>query len=202
MRIHVRGYAERADGDGPIPFVVATAGVKADGLDLQMDRLDLTRYQANPVVLYGHDYWSRPPIGRAESVRVDGDTLRADLVFDLDDEFARTVERKIRSGFLNAVSVGFDAHGVDRSGVPERWELYEISVVPLPMDPDAVAEGGRALAYSRELAADIVAVRERMDAVQRALAAMTPTTGSEPGSAPAAVLADRRRRLRLLEASL
>ncbi|MFE2106646.1 hypothetical protein ACFXAF_12375, partial [Kitasatospora sp. NPDC059463] len=69
-RHYLRGYAVRAaDGSaesGPIPFVLATAGRKADGIDLRMDTLDLARYLSNPVLGYGHAYWGRDglPIGR------------------------------------------------------------------------------------------------------------------------------------------
>ncbi len=147
---YLRGFAERADnapGDGPIRFVIATEGRKADGIDLRMDRLSLDRYLANPVVMYGHDYWGREslPIGRAENVHVDGDRLLADAVFDLDDPFAAQVDRKYRGGYLNAVSVGFDLRGFDNAtGVPDSWELLEFSAVPIPLDPDALVESGRA----------------------------------------------------------
>ncbi|WUI00214.1 hypothetical protein OHR68_43230 [Spirillospora sp. NBC_00431] len=159
-RVYLRGYALRADdgndGDGPIPFVLATQGRKADGLDLQMSSLDLERYRANPVLGYGHAYWGRDglPIGRVEDPRVDDGRLLGGLVFDRDDDFAATVERKIRNRFINAVSVGFDAHDIDDGGVPARWELFETSVVPLPLDPDAVSDDGRGdeLALARALA--------------------------------------------------
>ncbi|MFG1873383.1 hypothetical protein ACGFIV_00920 [Sphaerisporangium sp. NPDC049003] len=208
-RLHVRGYAEveRAGEVGPIPFVAATAGAKADGLDLQMSGVDLTRYQANPVIMYDHEYWGRDalPIGRAENVRVDGDALRMDIVFDTDDEFARTVDRKVRGRFLNAVSIGFGAYNIDEAGVPERWELYETSVVPLPLDPGALADPNRAggLALARALAdvggrglggdVDEQTVRKAIASLQ----ALLPTPSANPSAA-----ADRARRLRLIEASL
>lgn len=160
-RVYLRGYALRADDgtadeDGPIPFVLATEGRKADGLDLQMSTLDLERYRSNPVLGYGHSYWGRDglPIGRVDDPRVDGGRLLGGLVFDRDDDFAAKVERKIRNRFMNAVSVGFDAHDIDQAGVPRRWELFETSVVPLPLDPDAVGEDGRdgELALARALA--------------------------------------------------
>ncbi|MGC5009756.1 hypothetical protein ACLQ2R_03220 [Streptosporangium sp. DT93] len=213
--VHVRGYAELergAAGDGPVPFVAATAGAKKDGLDLQMSGVDLERYLANPVIMYDHEYWGRNalPIGRAENVRVDGDALRMDIVFDVDDEFARTVDRKVRGRFLNAVSIGFGAYNIDDAGVPERWELYETSVVPLPLDPNAIADPDRAaaarqltLARALGLAGGRIPALADLDpdTVRQAIAsleALLPTTPPTP--APAA--ADRARRLRLLEASL
>lgn len=148
-RLYLRGFAQRAEGDDPerpLRFIVATEGKKADGLDLRMSGLNLDRFRANPVVMYGHDYWGREslPIGRAENIEVDGPNLLADTIFDPDDDFAQQVERKYRNGFLNAVSVGFDVRKIDpETGVVDEWEMIEYSAVPVPLDPDAVVESGR-----------------------------------------------------------
>ncbi len=155
-RLYLRGFAQRAEGetDGPMRFIVATEGKKADGLDLRMGGLNLDRFRANPVVMYGHDYWGREslPIGRAENIEVDGPNLMADTIFDPDDEFAQRVEGKYRGGFLNAVSVGFDIRGLDpETGVVDEWEMIEYSAVPVPLDPDAVVESGRQLALATAL---------------------------------------------------
>lgn len=144
-----RGYVHRddstEDGDGkPLRIVAATAGRKADGLNLQMEGADLGRFQANPIMGYGHMYWGRDslPIGRSDETWIDDDKLMMDVSFDQDDEFGRTVERKYRKGYLNTFSIGFDAE-VDDNGLVNAWELFEVSAVPLPMDPDAAVESGR-----------------------------------------------------------
>lgn len=146
---YLRGYVQRADGDvgeGPMRIVAATGGRKADGLDLKMDNVDLDRFNRNPVIMYGHRYFGREdlPIGRSDETWVDGDKLMMDVTFDQNDEFAQSVERKYRGGFLNAFSIGFDPHNIDdETGVPESWELFETSSVPLPLDPNAVVDDGR-----------------------------------------------------------
>jgi hypothetical protein len=212
MRGHVlRAAGEEAPADGPIPFVLATEGRKADGLDLRMAGLDLARYQANPVLGYGHSYWGRDglPIGRVENVRPDGTRLLGDLVFDQADDFARTVERKIRDGYLRAVSVGFDAHDIDQAGVPARWELFETSVVPLPMDPDAVAEGERSdlvralggLRAGKVLSSKnkglVQSAIEALSALMDAAAEEEQAAGDDPLRGAEAALARRLARLRL-----
>lgn len=135
----IRAYYERADDDddsAPLPFIASTEGVKADGFDLRADSWDLSRFQRNPLVLWGHDFLGeRLPIGKADA-RVDGKVLRADITFDPDDEFAQQVQRKFRNGFLNAVSVSWDA-------IDGKNHLLEISAVPVPMDPDALMERQR-----------------------------------------------------------
>ncbi|MFJ5059030.1 hypothetical protein ACIP96_06375 [Streptomyces nigra] len=160
-RHYTRGFVKRADDDAdddidkamgtPLPIVAATAGRKADGLNLLMDGVDLARFESNPVIGYGHSYWGREglPKGRAQDTRVDGDQLLMDVVFDQGDEFARDIERKYRSKFMNAFSIGFDVHDIADDGTVKAWELYEVSAVPLPMDPNAIVNDGRS---GRELA--------------------------------------------------
>ncbi|WP_435969314.1 hypothetical protein [Streptomyces sp. Qhu_M48] len=156
QRHYVRGYVQRADGDEagkPLTIIAATEGRKGDGLNLTMKGAELGRFESNPVVGYGHSYWGRDglPIGRSDRTWIDGDKLRMSIAFDQEDEFARTVERKYRGGFMNAFSIGFDVWNIDDAGVPEGWELFEVSAVPLPMDPSAIVESGRQLAMARGL---------------------------------------------------
>jgi len=93
MTIHrALGYVERAslaDG-GPLRVVMASEGKQADGIDLRMSGVDLGRFNRNPVLGYGHRYWSREdlPIGRVDNVKVAGKELSGDLVFDDGDRAA------------------------------------------------------------------------------------------------------------------
>lgn len=150
------GYIDRAavrDGD-PLRVIMATEGRKADGVDLRMAGADLSRYQANPVLGYGHSYWGREnlPIGRVvpESIGVSGDSLTGNLDFDQGDPFALEIERKMRAGYVNAVSIGFEVLEWEngqgdlwRGGVAEKWLLTELSVVPIGMDEKALVTAGR-----------------------------------------------------------
>lgn len=165
QRHYMRGYVLRADDDEtaddqagkPLTIVAATEGRKGDGLNLTMKGAELGRFDANPVLGYGHSYWGRDglPIGRSDKTWIDGDALKMNILFDQDDDFARTVERKYRGGYMNAFSIGFDVWNIDDAGVPEGWELFEVSAVPLPMDPNAIVESGREdeFALARALAA-------------------------------------------------
>lgn len=201
-RAYALGYVER-DGRGPaepLRIVAATAGKKADGLDLQMDRVDLERFERNPLVLYGHFAFGREnlPIGRSERTWTEGDRLMMDLAFDSGDQFAAEVERKYRGGFLNAFSIGFDPINVDDDGVPERWELMEVSAVPLPLDPNAVVDDGRqqVLVAVRTLIRDAGAcLAMAPDAVLAAIAEGVDGIPQETTGSPVAM---RWRRLTLL----
>ncbi len=114
--------------------------VRADGWDLQA-------YRRNPVFLWAHDY-TRTPIGRSAWVGVEGPRLTATLEFAPTD-FAREVETLYRQRFLRAVSVGFRARAFSfrkaRDGAVEgieykEQELLELSAVPVPANPHALAK--------------------------------------------------------------
>lgn len=180
-----RAYFDRestTDG-GPLRFVAATEGRKGDNIDLRMSGAQLDRYRSNPVFGYGHRYYSREdlPIGRGSNVDVKGKQLLIDVEFDQEDEFARRVERKYRGGWMNAVSIGFDVvqwEGGKGSywggGVAEKWELTELSAVPVGMDAKALVQSGRAMSLARlldapELAEPDVPVEVLRDAAQQFL---------------------------------
>lgn len=201
-----RAHVDRASlsEKGPIRFIAATEGAKADGIDLRMGGAQLDRYRSNPIVGFGHSYGGRDnlPIGRAVGVTTEGNRLFIDVEFDAEDPFAVEVERKIRSGYMNAVSIGFavteweDGGDSWRGGVASSWELHELSVVPVPMDSEAVAIAGRsfdvdALAKAIAAALALKAVEEtpapepetparevlEPNAVRNLLAALTPEEG-------------------------
>lgn len=109
---------------------------------------DTSEFERNPVALWSHDS-SSPPIGKATRVWSDGARLLGDIKFAAEDEyaFAETILRLIDGQYLNGVSVGF---------LPTRWEytkdearpyginfleqkLLEISVCPIPANPNALA---------------------------------------------------------------
>lgn len=146
---YIRAYRAE-DGEqpesGPIRFVAATEEVGRDGMVIDSGGWQLDNYRANPVVLWAHDYLGQhPPIGRAE-VEVKTRKLYADITFDAEDPFAAGIERKYRSGFLNAVSVGWNSlqfEPGDGGNGPLRVtkaELLDISAVPVPGDPNALKE--------------------------------------------------------------
>lgn len=219
MTIRYRVGHRIVDGrqdDDPLRFVIATEGRKADGIDLRMDRLDLTRYSDNPVVFNMHDW--RQVVGRGENVEVDSDRLLADAIFDTSDELGAEIDRKYRDGFLHAVSVGFDLHGVDdETGVPNRWELLEFSSVTMPLDPEALVESGRmarafalteALREGKVLSKGnqklveeaITALQSLLEAAQKADKDDDPDDEPRGGEDATPRLDVRRRRLQLLGA--
>lgn len=184
---YIRALVQREDlaPEKPIVFIASTPTVKAtDGLILDQAGWDLERYRSNPVVIWAHDY-TRLVIGRVTDMAVEGDALRVTIEFDRADPFAAEVERKIRDGFLNAVSVGFridwDALEIPKAGsgegdraISRKQELLEISVVPVPSDPTALVESrhlGRQLLEACQLterAGAVLSGRNKTDLEQAA----------------------------------
>lgn len=140
---------QRAAGAERVLDVVAsTDTVDSYGDSIDQGSWQLARYAANPVVLYGHATRDLP-IGTAENVRVENGALRARLrlVSDEANPKAGQVWRLIEEGALRAVSVGFLPHTCRWEKRDDRevfvmadCELLEISVVPVPANPDALAQ--------------------------------------------------------------
>ena len=136
--------------DRPLTFVASDEAEDRLGDVVRADGWELDTYRHNPVFLWAHDV-SRTPIGRSSWVGVEGTRLLATVEF-APTAFAREVETLYRQRFLRAVSVGFRAKAFSFRRDPHRGvegveyakqELLEISAVPVPANPRALA---RALA--------------------------------------------------------
>lgn len=142
-------------GDGPVEYVASTGGPKRDGIDLNPARWLVDNFHAaGGPVLWGHDQ-KIPPIGQAQC-RMDSRrrALVASVTFDRDDPLAVKIEKKVRKGLLRGISVQWDPcdrdgksygarGGTGRFGRPfipsdAYYDLCEISIVPIPMDPQAL----------------------------------------------------------------
>lgn len=140
------------------PFAIKTKAVDATGgvviegwankavVDRGLDYIaqnawDLTNYQKNPIILFNHD--KDKPIGRALEIKPTDDGLYIKAqISNSKDPFVSYIRDLISEGILNAFSVGFDSkdEGKDASGVNQitAAELYETSVVSLPMNQDSL----------------------------------------------------------------
>jgi HK97 family phage prohead protease len=136
-------------------FRASTNDIDRHGTIVEPRGIDTANYSANPVFMWGHDAYGSgggPPdlenvLGRVIDYRKD------DNAFDIEVEWAehdRAVMARdlVRAGFLSAVSVGFipDAdsmttRAIEGTEVPvyNRTELVEVSLVPVPSNPNAIA---------------------------------------------------------------
>lgn len=179
-----------------IRFIASTENVCRDRGIVETKGWDTAQFAKNPVFLWCHDSQGIP-LGRVSKTEVTPEALIATVEFAGEAEKndrAECVYRMFKSGFLSAVSVGFNV--VERRAptteertagaewVATRAELLEISAVPVPADPDAlaisrsVAEGTIREAearYMRSLA-EIEGWKKSAKAVEEALAAKPPAT--------------------------
>jgi len=137
------------DGSRKIRFCFSDATVDRMGDTIQADGWELDQFAKNAVALWAHDS-SQPPIGRASNLAVEEGRLMGDIEFMTPDlsPFADSVYRMVLAGFLNAVSVGFmpkEYSFVEDKDRPwgmdfKRQELLEISVCPVPANPNALID--------------------------------------------------------------
>lgn len=142
-----------------ITYVAATEnGVRTySGMEyLRMAGARLKRYRSNPVVLDTHNRFEVGAIiGRAK-VTIEGRELIAEVTYATTDR-AETAWQLAKGDFVRTLSVGFipnrtkmrvlqdgetDGEGDSQIQGPaivqKEWELFEISVVPVPADPNAL----------------------------------------------------------------
>ena len=141
--------ASKTTKDKPIKFVASTSTPDRYGDVVDQKGWDLRAYNRNPVVLFNHNP-AQMPIGKGKAY-VENEQLMLEVEFDQKDDMAKTIEQKVRDGFINAVSVGFQpSKAVNRSALPtdhpyhgksgqyfQASELLEVSIVTIPANNEA-----------------------------------------------------------------
>ena len=131
-----------------IRYIFSDSSVARDNHVIKAGAWDLTNFLSNPVFLWAHDQDS-PPIGKVTQIAERGDQLVGAVEYlDRDiSPFADSIYQMTKGGFLNATSVSWLPvewkYSSDRSrpgGIDfSRVELLEISQVPVPALPSALA---------------------------------------------------------------
>ncbi len=139
----------QVDVDKGITFVASDETVDSYGDVITVKNWDLSIYEKNPVVLFGHD--AMQVIGRCSRVWTAGAKLMCtvQLARKNTSGIVDTVRELLNQGMLRAVSVGFSPTVppepiVDKSGKMSGFKyvgqrLLEISVVGIPANPNALA---------------------------------------------------------------
>jgi len=134
----------RAVADRTFRFCLSSSRVDLVGDSLSVEGWDLDAYRKNPIVLYNHS--TDKPIGRCTGLEVVGQKLYGNICFAPAsvNEFADQIYRMVANSFIKAVSVGFVPIRGDYASEPGRhinysaMRLLEVSVCPLPANPDAL----------------------------------------------------------------
>jgi len=148
-KIFSRDMIVKAADDGTVEFIASKEVADRDREIVTVKGIDIKNYKKNPVVLWAHDR-SQPPIGKAVKITKSKDELKIKVDF-ADEEtypFASTIYKLLKGGYLNAVSIGFipDYKAIEYDEKKEvrifnKVELFELSVVPVPANQEALATG-------------------------------------------------------------
>jgi HK97 family phage prohead protease len=150
LRLAPSVETEMLTGERVMKFVFSDGSVDRYGDTIDARGWVLESFNANPVALFAHDANSvRNVVGRARNLGVQGGRLVGEIEF-MDGSInpdAEIVYQMYKGGYLNAVSVGFAplewSLSKDKSrpqGIDFRkQELLEISCVPIPANPGALA---------------------------------------------------------------
>jgi len=148
---HIDKFQLVADtGKRTMRFVASDESVDRYGDIIRADGWQLDNFRKNPVLLFAHNS-REPAIGGVTKIAVEGTQLMADV--ELLDEgvnpTADIVWACLDKGFMRATSVGFAPTGKINSLLDDHgnWtgyeftsqELLELSVVPVPANPQALA---------------------------------------------------------------
>ena len=136
-----------------LEFVGSTEDKDREGDIILASGWQLKEFKKNPVFMWAHNY-EDPPIGKAIKAWISEGKLKFHIQFaDRDTyEFADTIYKLYKGGFLRATSVGFlplesepieqkeGESGYHQSTKYIKQELLELSGVPVPANPNALAE--------------------------------------------------------------
>jgi HK97 family phage prohead protease len=133
----IKGYLEKKEGE--IIGIASTSSRDRDGESISQEGWDLESFKRNPVLLVGHNY-SEYPVGKATDISVQDGKLVFKAVFSEATQKAKEAYQLVKEGILSAFSVGFIPRDFDRAdpSIITKAELLEISLVPVPANPEAV----------------------------------------------------------------
>jgi hypothetical protein len=136
------------------PIVIHTEDLNSYGFWMKTDGADLSRFNANPVLLWNHHRtWAGKqdevlPIGILKDLRIEDGRIVGTPEFDEDDEFALKIKRKYDKGHVRASSCGAkiiktsedpqDLKPGQRRPTVLNWELREVSLTDIPSNPSTV----------------------------------------------------------------
>ena len=125
---------------------ITNSRVNSYGTRVLTNGLDISQYERNPVLLYMHERGT--VIGYMKDLRLEGDELTGEPVFDEASELSQRCKKQWDFGSLRMVSIGIDI--IETSESPEhilqgqsrptitKSKLDEVSVVDIGANDDAI----------------------------------------------------------------
>jgi HK97 family phage prohead protease len=147
-RLVPSGAPEVVSDSRVVRYTFSTPEVGRDNHTVAADAWQLDNFLRNPVFLWAHDD-SLPPIGRVIQIGDAGGVLRGSVEYAAAslNPFAETIYQMVRAGYISAVSTSWQPIEWDYSRDRDRpkgidftkVDLLEVSQVPIPALPDALA---------------------------------------------------------------
>ena len=118
-------------------FVLSDGSVNSYGFRVDMEKLDLTRFKKNPVMLYNH----YEVIGRWKDIKVEDGKLLASPVFTKSEKFPEKIKNRVEQDVLKGASIGMhiSEHYHDGKSYVVTAEVTEASIVDVPANKNAIA---------------------------------------------------------------
>lgn len=152
LNVELRETTQEMLDNRQVEFVISSESVDAHGTVFRMSGWDLSRFNSNPVVLYGHRSSSGDPddvIGSGEVFKEDKELIGRVTFEDGDNNpKAEKVYQKVLNNLIRMTSIGALVHGYEwgdkeRGEDPDvlyftKQELVEFSIVPIGSNPDAL----------------------------------------------------------------
>ena len=167
------------DENYTIKGVFSTADEDRHGEIVDQKSWQMDDYLKNPVVLFGHDH-NQPAIGKVNNLFFNElGNLEGEIQFAAKEyEFANTIFKLYKGGFMRAFSVGFQNEVVEydegaQKVTLKRNTLFEISTVNVPANQLALAKskGIDTAPLEKHLSIETIVEKEG-----RVLSAKTKTT--------------------------
>lgn len=121
--------------------VLSNESVNDRGYVVMNNSIDWGRYRKNPVLMLQHFQWDNP-IGSVRDIKLNAQKKRWEgiLVFASTKE-GQKYKQMYEEGSYNAVSIAGKVEFAERKGkkFTTKFEVYEISLVAIPSNEDAVA---------------------------------------------------------------
>ena len=150
----------KKNADSTYTFIGSDETIDRDGEIIKVDGWQLANYRKNPVILWGHNH-TIPAIGKAERVYKSDGKLMFKVRFAKPGTYdlADTVRALVDDGILKSVSVGYNPIARDypsdnEKGSPRvvttKAELYELSIVNVPANQNALLAAMKEKGYSEK----------------------------------------------------
>src|SRR6185312_3720219 len=184
--------------NGSFDVIISTEDIDRSGEIVRQDGWEMANYKNNPIVLWGHDYYSLPIGVCTETYKTEVHGVPATgargVFYPADiNPLAQQVRRMYEYGIKTGLgvgcttSVGFIPKEFDTSGdkpVITKAELLEFSFVPIPANQGVGPAAGRALTFdeAKELGLDVAELRVKgLEFVEAEKAADTEEKEAQAG---------------------